>query len=233
MPVLAGAGLAWQLLDGPAYASTGVGEQRRFSPVPGLLVTLNTSSRIGWERQDGYCRVWLEQGEAALAIDGIDLRHAVFHCGERTFLLGAGEYNVRRDDSASSQVLILSGTARLARQAASARRITAGRGERIAFSPAIVKVELAPANAVQAASAWPQGEVVFDGETLGEAIAEYNRYLDRKLVIKDPGVKTMRIGGRFETLRPASFVAAIEKSFGLRALEQPDRILIERKSPVG
>ncbi len=34
--------------------------------------------------------------------------------------------------------------------------------------------------------AWQSGEIVFDGMPLGRAVAEFNRYLDRKIIVGDP-----------------------------------------------
>ena len=46
-------------------ADAAVGEQRRFSPVAGVTIELNTDSRIGWLQSGARCELWLEQGEAA------------------------------------------------------------------------------------------------------------------------------------------------------------------------
>ncbi len=228
LPVIAGGGLLWQMMDGPAYAATATGEQRRFNPVPGITLVLNTSSRIGWQMSDDYCELWLEQGEAALVLSGGTLKKALLHCGDRTLFLGTGEYNLRRHDDGTGEVLVLAGNARIAGSPASGASATAGEGKRIQLSSVATRVEAAPLPAVDAASAWRRGEVVFSGETLGAAIGEYNRYLDRKLVIDDPAVRALRIGGRFETLRPDSFLSAIASTFDLKAVDRPETILIER-----
>lgn len=237
LPLAIGGGFAWQMMTGPAHAATAVGEQRRFHPVPGLTVMLNTSSAIRWQMRDDYCELWLDSGEAALLLPGETLRHVLLHCGDHTLMLGAGEYNVRRregqgDDGQTDEVLVLSGAARLATadRSAPASRAHARDGQILHLSPAATDVSAAPAQAMDAASAWRRGEVVFNGETLGTAIAEYNRYLDRPLVIRDPAVRALRIGGRFETLQPDSFVAAISSTFDLKATVGQGQIVIERNS---
>src|SRR5262249_47558599 len=68
--------------------------------------------------------------------------------------------------------------------------------------------------------AWTQGRILFGRVTLAEAVAEFNRYNRRQLVIDDPAVAGIRIGGAFEATDLDSFVAALE-AFGIRALNAP------------
>lgn len=228
LPAMAAGGLGWKLLDAPAYASTGVGEQRRFSPVPGLYVMLNTDSRMRWKSDAGHCSVWLDQGEVALTVDGSASHRVTLYSGARALLLIAGDFNARSSNDGASEVLILSGSARIAQNETTGTRHDIGRGEIIRFSSTAAQVQPAPANLIRSVSAWRRGELVFDGETLGQAVAEYNRYLDRKLAIDDPAVAAIRIGGRFDTAHPSSFTDALETTFGLHTVETADRILVKR-----
>ncbi|MFC4254418.1 DUF4880 domain-containing protein [Altererythrobacter xixiisoli] len=230
LPLAIGGGFAWQMMTGPAYAATAVGEQRRFHPVPGLTVMLNTSSSIRWQMRDEYCELWLDTGEAALLLPGERLKHVLLHCGDHTLMLGAGEYNIRRRDGQAGEVLVMSGAARVAAATPAGPAARASGGQILHLTPVATDVSTAPAQAVDAASAWRRGEVVFSGETLGTAIAEYNRYLDRPLVITDPAVRALRIGGRFETLQPDSFLTAISSTFGLQVKPGDGVIVIERNS---
>jgi transmembrane sensor len=64
--------------------------------------------------------------------------------------------------------------------------------------------------------AWTQGRLWFDRVTLSEAVSEFNRYNLRQLVIDDPNIENIHIGGAFNATDLDSFVAAIQ-SFGIRA----------------
>jgi transmembrane sensor len=65
--------------------------------------------------------------------------------------------------------------------------------------------------------AWKHRELNFRGETLGNVIAEFNRYNSRKLVIVSPVLQNLQIGGNFEALDMGSFVAALRRTFGISA----------------
>lgn len=226
LPVVGG-GLALFafLRDDRAYAATAVGERRRFEPVPGVTVELNTDSRVAWRQRGELVDVWLERGEAAVlvgrAIDGLRL-----HIGEEAVLLGPGFYNARADD-VRRQLIVLEGGARV-QSASSVSRDVVGEGQGVTLNTPVTRI--VPVE-VASATAWRRGEIVFSGEPLQTAVAEYNRYLDRKLIIADPEVAGIRIGGRFETLRPEPFLAALAGSFDLKATPRGDVIVIERNSP--
>ncbi|PNB46014.1 iron dicitrate transport regulator FecR, partial [Pseudomonas sp. FW305-130] len=55
--------------------------------------------------------------------------------------------------------------------------VVAGRFERLLLMRATSDVQSASPEAVSAAIAWQQGEIVFDNEPLHAAVEEYNRYL--------------------------------------------------------
>jgi transmembrane sensor len=63
--------------------------------------------------------------------------------------------------------------------------------------------------------AWTQGRLWFDRVTLSEAVTEFNRYNRRQLVIDDPTIENLHIGGAFDATDLDSFVSALQ-SFGIQ-----------------
>jgi transmembrane sensor len=225
VPVLAiGGGAAVLVGRSPAYAATAVGEQRRFTPLPGFTVELNTDSRIGWQASGSRCELWLERGEAALMIEGREGTSALLHCAGREMLLAPGSYNAR-SDGALPGLVVIEGRAALRGTATAARA-----GEAIRLEPGHARLVAASPEALDAAAAWRRGEIVFNGETLGTALAEYNRYLERKLVPADAAVAALRVGGRFETSRPEAFLAALQSALGLEVVRREGDVLLRRKN---
>jgi transmembrane sensor len=49
-------------------------------------------------------------------------------------------------------------------------------------------------------------------------VREFNRYNRRRLVIVDPAIAQMKVGGSFEAQDPESFAATLEKHFGVRRM---------------
>jgi transmembrane sensor len=61
--------------------------------------------------------------------------------------------------------------------------------------------------------AWRDGAVVFDGESLSDAIAEIGRYTDERIIVSDPQVAALRVGGRYRTGDVQAFFDALQTAF--------------------
>ncbi|PVX38054.1 FecR family protein [Janthinobacterium sp. 78] len=56
---------------------------------------------------------------------------------------------------------------------------------------------------------WRSGRITFDNVPLGAALAEFERYGDTGLVVRDPAVAKLRIGGSFSLAQLDRFAAAL------------------------
>jgi ferric-dicitrate binding protein FerR (iron transport regulator) len=69
-------------------------------------------------------------------------------------------------------------------------------------------VEHLPANELKLRLSWIDGLLSFNGQTLTQAAAEFNRYNQRQIVIADHRIAGLSVGGTFATTDPDSFVSA-------------------------
>jgi hypothetical protein len=60
--------------------------------------------------------------------------------------------------------------------------------------------------------AWRDRQIDLDGETLGSAVGEFNRYNSRKLVIVDPRLANERLFGVYQIDDPEAFGLAVHDS---------------------
>ena len=74
--------------------------------------------------------------------------------------------------------------------------------------------------------AWQAGELSFQGETLADAVAEFNRYNHRKLRIGDSSIAILQIGGNFQDSDVDSFIAALQRSFGIASETADDGTIV-------
>ena len=72
------------------------------------------------------------------------------------------------------------------------------------------------AEQVSSELAWREGAVVFDSEPLSQAIAEIQRYTDARIVISDPSITTLPVGGRFKTDDLQGFLNGLETALPIR-----------------
>lgn len=76
---------------------------------------------------------------------------------------------------------------------------------------------------------WRAGYIVFRDTTLQEAVAEFNRYNTRKIVIEDPAIGTIRIGGNFHSNNTEAFLALIQGGFPISVEEGSDRVILRAR----
>ena len=189
-----------------ATATTAVGQRKTVAAAPGLSLDLNTDTLVSWK--DGTpARVWLERGEIAVRLAASHRLELLTPGGG--FRLEPGVYNARLR-GAGCELAILAGGGTFE---GTARRIGAGN---VALANA-GQLALRDAPDLGPISAWQHGTLVLNGQSLDYALAEMNRYLPEKIVIGDPDLSRLRLGGTFATTNPAEFLQALRTSFGVRA----------------
>ena len=215
-----------------ARTITGVGERRTLALPDGSSVELNTDTEVLWRFDRKHRRLWLQRGEVALTIAQDVLRPFELFTQQGLARLTPGQFNARLRP-AGLDLIVLAGRAAIATAAGQAQAVVetaTDARQALAVTAAGVAVAAAPEAEVQAVQAWRRGEIVFEGQRLSEAVEEYNRYLVRKLVIEDTKVGAMRLGGRFLTGNPETFLEALRTTFGLRIIEDgPSRILLKSR----
>lgn len=63
--------------------------------------------------------------------------------------------------------------------------------------------------------AWHEGSLVFKGETLEQAVAEISRYTDKKLIIADESLKSLRVGGHYKLDDIDALLASLGQGLGI------------------
>ena len=192
-------------------ASTMKGQRLAITLEDGTRIHLNTATGISWRIDDNSRSVWLDEGEIRVEVKplaGLPLRLIVAGTDIR---LEAGIFNIRRQPE-SVGLLVLSGRAKLG----GGRIVGAGALAQVIGKS--VSVHPAETIAIARAQSWRNGQLVFEGESLDFVVAEFNRYLDPKIVIADPSLSRIRLGGRFTTTDPADLLTALQASFGIRSV---------------
>ena len=69
---------------------------------------------------------------------------------------------------------------------------------------------------IQGVVAWQQGALIFKGETLQQAVKEISRYTHLQLIIVDPAIMQMRVGGHYKTNDIDSLLASLGRGFGIQ-----------------
>lgn len=187
---------------------TAIGEIRTVSLDDGSVAEMNTATTLLVSMTRRGREVALKKGEAW------------FHVArdvERPFLVQAGPVRVRalgtafavRRVAGGSKVEVTEGVVEVwsTGNPANVRHVAAG-------SLAFVDEAAGAGEVVEAAGeierllAWRSGQLVFDGETLAEAIEELNRHNRLVLRVADPSLAGEKLVGRFRANDPETFARA-------------------------
>lgn len=190
----------------PVRYATTIGQRQTDVLADGTNVTLNTDSvlevRFTRDRRD----VDLQRGEAQFDVAHDPSRPFVVHTGMSTVTALGTRFQVRRDAD-DVVVTLLRGSVEVT-QGQDRRTLVPNEQARLTAAGGIAVRTIDPAEV----SGWLAGWLHFRNATLGEVVAEANRYSTRKLRLADPKLADLRIQGNFRAGDTAS-IAAVAAAF--------------------
>jgi transmembrane sensor len=92
------------------------------------------------------------------------------------------------------------------------------------------KISLIKPENMQRELSWLDGKLIFFNEELFDVIEEINRYIDIKIVLKDPSLHKISISGRFDLADSEALIEAIELSFNMKSQRiDTNQVLLTKK----
>lgn len=215
--------VALRLLGTVDHYRTALGETRIVRLADGSLAHLNTNSSIEVALRDDVRSIKLLKGEARFDV-AHDTRRPFIVDADGTLVRAVGTmFNVRlRPDV--TELTVIEGIVAVRNGDSAVRRIESGRSAAVR-SGSIAVTHLEPGK-IKQRIAWQDGMVEFEGDTLAQAVEEFNRYRATPMVIGDPEIASLRVGGAFRLDRSQDFVQALESGFGVRAVSGSDNSII-------
>ena len=210
-----GAAGGWLMTRNPVEI-TARGERRTVSLPDGSRVELNTDSRIAIAYSETRRDIVLTRGEALFEVAKDPARPFVVQAGEAQVRAVGTAFNIRMREKVVELTVTEGVVAVDERAAAAPRQVSEGKGAVIATG-AVAEVNLDP-EVLRRRLLGRDGVVEFEGDTLEQAATEFNRYNDRRLVVADPQVASIRVGGRFGTHEVDRFLVALQAGFPVRAV---------------
>lgn len=207
----------------PEVHLTRIGETRRVELGPGASAHLNTDSALSVTNLADLCDIVLARGEALLEIRRNDRVRVRVRAGNVVVHPDAATFAVRLLDPDHVEVLVSAGSVVLASASSGPRRVfrdtRLDANQSARASPAGLAIEPLEEAGVARRLAWTEGILWFDGQTLEQAAREINRYNVRQLIVADPRIRELHIGGRFRCTDLERFVEALD-GLGVRSLER-------------
>jgi transmembrane sensor len=227
-----------------SYETT-VGGRAEITLSDGSLIDLNTNTGLNARLSGSSREIRLSRGEALFHV-AHDSKRPFYVLAQGTVVRAVGTaFSVRIRDPEHVDVLVAEGRVAVGAPGkeanfenpsllASAPKVSAGQSATVQRN-APVEVHSIPGDDIQRKLAWTAGHLEFHGETLEDAVAEFNRYNERQITIADPALVGVPVGGLFGTTDTDSFVATLRKLFDIQAQVDGDngniRLLSSGKPP--
>lgn len=223
----AACGGVWMLSDGKRF-DTEIGEIRHVPLPDGSIAELNTQSSLRVVMKPALRRVSLARGEAWFHVESDPERPFIVESGQVRVRAVGTAFSVRHYDH-GAEVLVSEGIVEVWMSGAEIAAIRLSAGERALLQERVPAVrEVAAPAEIDRRLAWRTGRIDLAGETLGEAVAEFNRYNLREIIVKQPGLASKRFYGVFRSDDPEGFAKAIRSSLNVPIDITRERIVIGR-----
>lgn len=215
----------------PVVFKTAKGEHQTHALDDGSVITLNTDSYVEVDFTKGQRNIRLLKGEALFSVAHDEDRPFLVFANDGVVRAVGTEFSVHITDLAM-EVIVSEGSVELSTlkptepatsaivaspnvtKVASLGIIKAGHSAKVKDSQA--SIANVSDEVIDAELSWRVGRLDFTGEGLEEAIAEYTRYTDIDIIINDPELKDIRLGGSFPTNEPELFLQSLEFNFGIK-----------------
>jgi transmembrane sensor len=226
----AAAATVWYFVPNHAqYYRTPIGGLSTVPLLDGSKVTLNTDSQIHVELGPTLRRVKLDQGEAYFDVSKDAARPFVVDVADKRITAVGTQFYVRRDND-DIRVLVTEGRVWIERRGdTNARQTQLAAGSEARTSRTAVLIAEPAAAQVEQLLSWRSGYIVFRDTALADAVADFNRYSVRKIVIQDPAIAGIRIGGNFRCDDAEAFLWLLQSGFPIHVEQRSDRIILTKR----
>jgi transmembrane sensor len=208
---------------------TATGEQREVALADGVVLQLNTQTRVnmrpGTDEQGPADGIELVAGEAEVAADASSVMRVRVSAAGGVVSATRARFNIRNIDGEVC-VTCLSGQVEVARGAQHAR-LEAGRQLRYG-NGGNGDGGLGRAAAVDtgAVSAWRRRQLVFDQVPLAEVVAEVNRYRRGRLVLTSEALGRSKVQASFSIDRLDDVAFLVRDVYGAELTQLPGGIVL-------
>jgi transmembrane sensor len=223
-------------LSSSLVITTLVGENRTVSLADGSTVTLggNTQLSVSFDREVRY--IALSQGEALFTVAKDARRPFKVHTSDATVVALGTQFNVRRGSdrsivSVTEGRVVVEPTTRILPIALvqvwkpTLKPVQLDAGEQTMAGSAGIEHAM-KIDDLAAATSWQNGQLEFRMERLRYVLEDVNRYAPKAIVLEDDGLGDLVITGMVSQKNIGGWIESLERSFGLRALEKTDRIVL-------
>lgn len=208
---------------------TAVGEQAEIILPDGSDTTLNTDSVVEVAYNKAQRNIRLVKGEAHFNVAHNDNRPFVVHAGTGVIRAIGTAFSVHIKGDVV-EVIVTEGRVEIASAVEIApgtyidlNQITPGKflttiaaGQSVEYgNENIHSVQQIGPELISRKLSWQHGMLVFEGNPLDEVVEEISRYTNTEIIISDPDIRKIRVGGYFKTGETDALLTVLEDNFSI------------------
>lgn len=208
-----------------AISETPVGQHNSMLLPDGSRLMVNTNSRVRVQYTADARLFFLERGELNIEVAKDKSRPLSVIANNKIVQAVGTAFNVRIHDDDQVELLVTHGKVLVAQQAQEnntaqvlpkrlpANSLAIAGGEKILLGSTGEHVAKINAADIAAELSWREGNLVFRGETLEQALNEISRYTAIKFEFQDDQLKRQRIAGLFKAGDVEGLLVALDQNF--------------------
>ena len=218
--------------QGEIYAA-GTGQYLAVTLGDGSVVELNTNSEISVSLTDSSREIELLKGEVFFTVaSDLDRPFIVDVAGATVRAVGTA-FNIYRATDQSAIVSVSEGIVRVEEAGGSS---VASAQSRLLTADEALEIDsvrgLSEANIQNVqATAWRQGQLLFENTSIGDAVEMLNRYLHKKVIVADDVSQSIKISGTFSSRQKKETLAAVAQALGLELTLRDNKWLLSQPNP--
>lgn len=207
---------------------TGIGEHTHITLADGSLLTLNTNSRVTVAYTDQYRLLRLERGEMYIVVAKDRQRPlSVIAGGQMVQAIGT-QFSVEITSQQQIELVVVEGKVKVGVHNRSGQtlvqeqpRLTEAAPKLLAAGQATLlgspeeKIDTVSAADIEVKLSWRQGNLIFRGESLEDAVREVERYTPVEFVFLDQELKKIRVAGLFKAGDVDGLLTTLRENFDI------------------
>jgi transmembrane sensor len=204
--------------------ATAIAQRQSITLSDGTKVDLNAHTHLEVAISTSERRVRLAAGEAFFEVQKDPARPFIIETPAGSVRVTGTTFNVRSEAASSLEVTVVEGAVQVrtgGEDSSSGPPVSLGAGDKLSSGPTGVSVKALSDAAIADTLAWREGQIVFDGVPLWQALARFSRYHGRTMSVADE-VAELQVGGRYSLDDPSGFFAALEEFFPVKVTSESD-----------
>ncbi|ETN91606.1 fec operon regulator FecR [Gammaproteobacteria bacterium MOLA455] len=207
---------------------TAIGEQSTATLADGTQITLNTNTSVEVHYTDHARLLHLDSGELHVSVAKDPTRPLSVIVGDQIVQAIGTEFNIEITDKQKIELVVTEGKVKVGVQSAAEKShsneqpltlpfnaLAVSAGEEVMLGDSSQKVTEVSPEDIAVRLSWRNGNLIFRGESLEEAVKEINRYTSVEFVFMSEDLKKMRVAGLFKAGDVEGLLATLRENFDI------------------